>query len=442
MADVNSVDTIVVVIMENRSFDHLLGYLNLPGPDRIALEGLEGNQDWLRRYANPGPPDNFMYQATPLRELHVPDPPHERTNIGVQLGRPDDNLVFPMKGFITSAGGNSQVMQYYSADTVPITDFFAHNFAVCDHWFAPLPAGTQANRLMAMSGQSWIDTNVSNPIEFPDQPLVYDWLNQHRVRWRVYHQGFFPFFALMPRWYPQMVASDDFRRFERLKLDFELEPDSTFPSVIFVEPKYTDSPHIGEGTDDHSPSSVLGGQTFLLDIYNALISNPVRWRKTAMIVTYDEHGGFFDHVQPLPILTRDPKGRYLDFISTGVRVPALIISPLVSPGAVYNKPLDHTSILKFLGQKFGANSYGPGVDDRPLVGSVLDVLDLNAPRQLIPPAPDPSVIPQAQPYVRGFKSQTENVKIFQDVTHQMTNTPEYRHALATKFPEFRDFLGI
>jgi phospholipase C len=442
MADVNSVDTIVVVIMENRSFDHLLGYLNLPGPDRIALEGLQNDQDWLQRYANPGPPNDFMYEATPLRELHVPDPPHERSDIAVQLGTPDERLVFPMKGFIKSAGGNSQVMQYYTAETVPVSDFFAHNFAICDHWFAPLPAGTQPNRLMAMSGQSWIDRNVGTPVEFPDQQLVYDWLNQRKVRWRVYHQGFFPFFSLMPRWYPEMLAGDEFRRFDRLQLDFELEPDKTFPNVIFVEPKYTDSPHIGEGTDDHPPSSVLGGQAFLLDIYKALISNPVRWRKTVMIVTYDEHGGFFDHVQPLPILTSDPKGRYLDFISTGVRVPALVVSPLVSPRAVYSKPLDHTSILKFLGQKFGGGSYGAGVDDRPTVGSVLDVLDLDAPRQLIPSPPDPSVILPAQPYVRGFKSQTENVRIFQEVTHQFTNNPEYRHALAAKFPEYREFLGI
>jgi phospholipase C len=439
--NLDSIDTIVIVIMENRSFDHILGYLNLPGTNRIAMEGLSNDQLWLQRYANPGPPDNFMYEATRLHALNVTDPPHERSNIAIQLGEKGADGLFPMKGFITSASGNSQVMQYYTSDTVTITDFFARNFAVCDHWFAPLPAGTQANRLIAMSGQSSIDTNVSSPVDFPDQPLVYDWLTARKVRWRVYHQGFFPFFAMMPRWYPQMTLSDDFCVFERLKTDFELEPDATFPQVVFVEPKYTDSPHVGEGSDDHSPSSVLGGQSFLLDIYNALISNPVRWRKTVMILTYDEHGGFFDHVQPLPIVTRDPKGKYPDFISSGVRVPAIIVSPLVN-AKVYSDPLDHTSILKFIGQKFGGGNYGPGVDDRPIVGSVFDVLDHNPPRQVIPPAPDPSVIPQAPPYVRGFKAQTENVKIFQDVAHALTMTQEYRHALATKFPNYRDFLGI
>lgn len=440
--DLDKIDTIVVLIMENRSFDHLLGYLNLQDFGSLDVDGLRDDLDWRRQYANPGPPNNFMYQATQLHDLHIVDPPHERKNIAVQLGTPNADGVFPMKGFIDSAGGNSQVMQFYTKPDVPIMDFFARNFRVCRRWFAPLPAGTQANRLMAMSGQSSIDTNVATPAEFPDQPLVYDWLEQRKIPWRVYHQGFFPFFAMMPRWYPEMIASDRFRRFDRLMIDFELEADATFPNVIFVEPKYTDSPHVGEGTDDHSPSSCLGGQHLMLDVYRALIANPLRWRKTVMIVTYDEHGGFFDHVQPLRIVTKDPKGRYPDFTSSGVRVPAVVVSPLVSAGQVCSVPLDHTSILKFIGQKFGNGSYGPGVDDRPIVKSVLDVLDLDTPLQAIPPAPDASVIPDAQQYVRGFRPQTENVRIFQEVAHNATTNQEQRHALATKFPEHRDFLGI
>ena len=110
--DLSSIDTIVVVMMENRSFDHLAGYLNLPGDDRIAVDGIQDDPDWRKRYANPGPPNNFMYEAMPLHELHVADPPHERSNVAIQLGNPEAGI-FPMKGFIQSAGGNSQVMQYY-----------------------------------------------------------------------------------------------------------------------------------------------------------------------------------------------------------------------------------------------------------------------------------------------------------------------------------------
>src|SRR5580704_5405243 len=140
MADLSSVDTIVVVMMENRSFDHLLGYLSLRDYGGLAVDGLRDDLDWRRQYANPGPPDNFMYEATRLHQLHVPDPPHERNNIAIQLGNPGVNGVFPMKGFIQNAGGNSQVMQYYTGPDAPITDFLARNFAICDRWFAPLPA--------------------------------------------------------------------------------------------------------------------------------------------------------------------------------------------------------------------------------------------------------------------------------------------------------------
>jgi phospholipase C len=440
MATLSQIDTIVIVMMENRSFDHLLGYLSLAKYGKpMPVDGIQDSATWRQKYANPGPPDDFMYEPMPLRELHIPDPPHERTNVEIQLGTLA-NEVFPMKGFIESAQGDSEVMQYYTPDIIPITDFFARKFRVCDKWFASLPAGTQPNRLMAMSGTSDIDMNVSTPASFPDQQLAYDWLTNKGVSWRVYHQGFFPFFSLMPRWDPQIVLSDRFRRFERLSIDYELEPNSTFPKVIFVEPKYTDSPHAGEGSDDHSPSSVLGGQHFLLDIYKALSSNPIRWRKTVMILTYDEHGGFFDHAQPLLIPTSAPNHRYPDFISTGVRVPAIVVSPLVSPGSVYSKPLDHTSILKFLGDKFGNGSYSPEVDKRPTVGSVLDVLDLSTPMQAMPAAPDPSKISDAEPFVRGFKPQTENVQIFQQVAHDLIQ--RYPHELATKFPENRDFLGI
>ena len=89
-------------------------------------------------------------------------------------------------------------MGYYDQAAVPIFDFFAHNFVICDHWFAALPTGTQANRLMAMSGESSLVDNAR--VLLPDQQLVYDWLDRHRVTWCAYQSGdFLPFFALMPR---------------------------------------------------------------------------------------------------------------------------------------------------------------------------------------------------------------------------------------------------
>jgi phospholipase C len=138
---------------------------------------------------------------------------------------------------------------------------------------------------------------------------------------------------------------------------------ATIPSVVFIEPKYTDDV-ISSATpnDDHPPTGISQGQDFLKDIYNTLISNTELWAKTMMIVTYDEHGGFFDHVEPIniPATAGDQFFPY-----SGVRVPAFVISPHVEPGTVFQGPLDHTSILQLLADRFKPDHiYSKAVTDR------------------------------------------------------------------------------
>jgi phospholipase C len=335
MADViRDIDTIVVVLMENRSFDHVLGYLGLP-PFNLPIEGLQKSN--TPRYANPY--NGKTYSSFPMTRLEMPhDPPHERPWIAEQIGSVI-NGQRNMIGFVQSYYKNGQlpgpgpgvepeVMGYFTPTQVPVTDFLARSFAVCDQWYSCIPASTQPNRLMAMSGYTLIDGNVD---VLKDQYLVYDWLNDHRVSWRVYHEGI-PFFALMPRWIPRLLE-DKFRGFGQLAIDVREESDATFPEVIFVEPTYTDAPHLGTPTDDHPPSSIAGGQDFLRNVYMSLISNPSRWARTVMILSYDEHGGFFDHYSPLLIATPPPRAaNYPAFDSSGVRVPGLVISPLVPEG--------------------------------------------------------------------------------------------------------------
>jgi len=330
-------------------------------------------------------------------------------------------------------------MRYQTPDRVPILDFFARNFRICDHWFSPLPASTQPNRLMAMAGYSLIGGNLN---ELPYHVLAYDWLKTHGVSWRVYHQGFFPFFSIMPRWLPEIATSDKFREFDRFATDMELESDDTFPQVIFIEPVYTDAPHAeAEGTDDHSPSSVTGGQRLMLDVYSGLLRSR-HWNNSMLIVTYDEHGGFFDHVQPLPVETSPRAGQYAPFPTTGIRVPAVIVSPFVSRGSVCNANFDHTSILRFLGQKFGmGGGYSPEVDKRALVGSVADILDLATPRPDQPQPPDPGVIVEAATTLpTPLPPSNQNVEAFKQVAQQMKDN--YPHQLATKFPTSRRVLGF
>ena len=178
--DLAKIQTIVILLMENRSFDHMLGYLRLPAyGGNTNVEGVRDDQTWLNAVANSW--QGFAYQPGPLLDQRFPDPPHERANVATQLGQVGAHG-FPLDGFIVSATGTSSVMRYQTPDKVPILDFFARNFRICDHWFAPLPASTQPNRLMAMAGYSLIDGNVK---VLPNHLLVYDWLSAHGVSWRV-----------------------------------------------------------------------------------------------------------------------------------------------------------------------------------------------------------------------------------------------------------------
>jgi phospholipase C len=387
----DQIDTFIIVLMENRSFDHMLGYLNLPGPNRVSSEGLQADKGWLEKHANSG----IEPFETSLQEID--DPPHEQATIAVQLGAPaTTGGSCPMNGFVESylsrrpaPANKSLVMSYYTARWVPTFDFFARNFTVCDHWFAALPTGTQANRLMAMSGTTSIVDNV--PLFLPDQPLVYDWLTDHGITWCAYQSGhYLPFFALMRKWQDEIAVSlahdalvphahPRFRRFSNFASDWATE--QSMPSVIFIEPEYTDGPH-AVANDDHPPTGVTQGQAFLAEVYSALIANPVRWGRTAMIVTYDEHGGFYDHVPPLNIPTSIlGHGSTPVFTTTGVRVPGLIISPLVEPGTVYSAPLDHTSILQLIADKFGNGFYSlPVYNRQPALSALRSAFTRTAPR--------------------------------------------------------------
>src|SRR5262249_52425507 len=146
----------------------------------------------------------------------------------------------------------------------------------------------------------------------------------------------------VPSVWPLLVSSH-FRRLDALSSDAQNEADATFPQVIFIEPDYNDAPiHLsGHANDNHPPLAVAFGEAFLRDVYQAITSNPARFRRTVMIVTYDEHGGFFDHVPPLPIPYAPPPGASFTapFDSTGVRVPAMVISPMVGPGAAKHATL-------------------------------------------------------------------------------------------------------
>lgn len=368
------IDHFVFCMLENRSFDHMLGYLSLEdAPRRLPVDGLRSDAAWQASFRNRG--DGQPYSLKPLTGAdRIDDPPHGRDRIKAQIETGAEGQAH-MGGFVQAyidsrreadkpiPADPGAVMGYYKADSVSTFDFLARNYCVCDRWFAPVPLGTQANKLMAMAGESKV---IDNETGITTHRLVYDWLKHNaKVKWRVYQWGdYFPFFTLMDIWVTRILTSlltnrSNFRRYKKFKKDWTTA--KKVPSVIFVEPDYSDG--LGSNAnDDHPPTGIAGGQTLIRDIYETLISNPERWAKTLLIITYDEHGGFFDHVPPLPIAT---KIRDQTFRTTGPRVPALLVSPHVGRGTVFSEPLDHTAFLQLLAERFTPeNGYSRAVNER------------------------------------------------------------------------------
>jgi phospholipase C len=429
MADLSDIKTIIIVLMENRSFDHMLGYLSLPPFKRADVEGQSADPAWLGQFANPDAGQTFQafHNDQPYYLPAGFDPPHQRENVANHLGALASGQ-YPMNGFMGAIPQSVSVdpdhrrlvMGYFGADEVPMNDFLAKNFTICDRWFCAVPSGTQPNRLMAMSGTSFIESNAT---PLPDQQLIYDWLDDHGVSWRVYHQGL-PFFTMMLRWVPRILAGDNFRPFDQLKTDLESTPPGELPQVIFVEPTYGDAPHFGHSTDDHAPSGISNGQEFLMQVYNAVTSSLAFWKRSLTVICYDEHGGFFDHVSPPLIGTNPPPGaNYPDFVSLGPRIPGFLISPYVKAGACVHNTFDHTSVLKLIGLKFGDGSYSDEVDGRQ-VENLSAALSFDVP--IIPPAPAPAMNdylakqPKANPFdVTVPSPQTELQQAFREGTAEM-----------------------
>lgn len=424
-----NIETIVILMMENRSFDHMLGHLSLPA-FRLH-EPVDGLTPPLRRddYSN-------AYQGEPYYPFAMGDGklpgdlPHEREFVATQIRKFGES--YAMDGFVEAFGRYSKTndmdhpppMGYFTPAEVPITNFLARNFMVCDHWFASLPASTQPNRLMFLSGNAW--TDHTSGILPPVGSLVLDWLEEKGVRWRVYHAGL-SFFALLGRFAD--VLGPNFKSFSHLASDVADESAGTFPQVIFVEPSYADAPHIGSDhpNDNHPPLAVGFGEQFIRSVYEALTINAERWAKTLFLVVYDEHGGFFDHVPPPKIgYNPSPDANYPSFESLGVRVPALIASPFVRPDGVFSGLLDHTSILQLLMERFGLD---PGKaaatiaarKNHPVhqVQSVSAALDrLDSPRTAIPSPPDVE-IPISTVIAAPKPAQTPMQKAFEVAARQM-----------------------
>jgi phospholipase C len=387
------IEHIFILMMENRSFDHMLGYLDLEGHPVMGIADAR-----RAKYANLL--NGKRYAPAPRTDPTVPvDPLHERTDIRRQMRFAAGDPM--MTGFVAdystvSPNDPYPVGQFYESAQVWMMDFLAKNFCACDRWFASLPASTQPNRLMSMSGYTLREYSTNNLFE-DQENMAYDWLDAQGVSWRVYSEGF-PFFALMPKVLKRVISdvwSTHFRGFDELEHDCRSA--DGLPQVIFIEPQFTNGAQPEKADDDHPLTPITRGEEFLRRVYTAVRCNQEVWSKSVLIITYDEHGGFFDHVQPVAFVTPQNHGeKYPLFTTAGVRVPALIVSPFVGAGSTFHQPLDHTSILSLLADKYTPGQpYSPDVAARRPFHSVAEVLAESASRP--GPAPQPPAVPPQPP---------------------------------------------
>jgi len=349
------VSTVVLVMMENRSFDHMLGHLTrenlVPG-----VNGLKGD---LSPYANVYKGGSYLPFPMKPGPLSY-DLPHEWDQVAIQLSDSPVTERFAMTGFVEAYAASTKgepaqeadPMGFFGSQDVLITSFLARNFLTCDRWHASLPTSTQPNRTIAFCGASQIFDTSSGARIIPSDDILFDWLERAGVRWRVYHDGL-SFFALYSRAWKH-VLGENFRDFEYYFYDMLSEPVASGPQVIIVEPSYNDAPHIGPDhpNDNHPPLAVGWGEDFLRRVYQAATVNPERWNKTVLIYYYDEHGGFYDHEPPPRIGYQTTGSPSHTFTSLGPRIPAIVVSPWVDAGTVCNSLFDHTSVLQFLAELF------------------------------------------------------------------------------------------
>jgi len=248
---------------------------------------------------------------------------------------------------------------------------------------------------MAFCGQSEIYRTTLQAI--PSTGNIFHWMNANNISWRVYSDGL-PFFVLYPDLIPTEVFSGRFKSYKNLLTDLQA---GDAPQVIIVEPFYEDAPHIGSQHPNcnHPPLSIGWGEEFLRQTYIAATINPDIWAETLMVVYYDEHGGFADHVPPPamdnrfnvnpPTPANSPSN---NFASLGPRIPAILVSPFVKPGSVCHDLFDHTSVLQYLAELFTPGvPYSDAVNFRSqqanAINSISAALEDNAAH--IPPPPPP-----------------------------------------------------
>jgi phospholipase C len=411
-SNLGAVDHIAVLMLENRSFDHMLGYLYAEAgnvsPAGDAFAGLTGSESCPGSDGAPVPVYRLTPDTTDVYFYPGADPGEGYAATNNQCygspGAPAAGAVPPMSGFVTDYAqaitanrakgwyvfdgtAESWIMGCHTPETLPVLSALATGFAVCDHWYASAPTMTMPNRAFFCAGTS--QGHMDDKAKKFTVPSIFGALTGKGVSWRIYGYDTAPLtkadFADTGS-----APAANFGHFADFQADAR---NGTLPAFAFLEPSWG-----SDGNSQHPNYNVALGEQLVLDTYRA-VRDGAHWNSTLLIVTYDEHGGCYDHVPPPWGATPpdDTAGEYgFDFTRFGVRVPTVLISPLIPAGTVHRvpdgaTPFDHTSVLATVEHRFGL---GPLTRRDAAAPDVADALTLAAPRTddplagvTAPPAP-------------------------------------------------------
>jgi phospholipase C len=466
-------DHVVVVMLENRSFDNLLGYMypnGVPsgGPRGHEFEGVTGknlSNPVPADVKNPPPPGVTSIPVSPVPDGNYyqpfPDPGETYDHINTQLFNvidggdkppynlpsarplPEPNMLGFVKDYIENYKaeeekgqdptydappsafpftGYKQIMQCYPTSSVPVLTTLAEQFAVFDHWYCAVPSQTWCNRAFWNAGTSWgrVVNGPSVPwISDSSGPTIFNQIQStglfSPLDWKIYSANpgvaltsvvhllaLAPYHPTLPTSPPVPNPFNHFYTFGTFLSDCAA---GKLPSYSFVEPRFFTPNNDMHPASAHSTlfgpgavGSVLLGELFVWQVYEAIRKSPHR-DKTLMIITFDEHGGCYDHAPPPQVAAPDLKGYSLeddfDYLRLGIRVPTIMVSSHIAKNTVVNTEMHHGSFMKTVGKKWSKVSPGffppltARVDDAP---EFTEVFSLTDPR----PMEDWPVIPKPQ----------------------------------------------
>jgi phospholipase C len=390
-----SIEHVVVLMLENRSLDHMLGLVYAGSgnvsPTGEPFDGLTGQEVNPDQSGQPVTVYRIDPAAPEVYFMPGANPGEGYVNTNLQLfgqATPPDSAVATNHGFVTNFAATlagvdahepvvagtvaTDIMGMFTPDLLPVLSGLARGYAVCDRWFSSVPTMTLPNRAFLHAGTSlghMDDAGVTLATQ-----SIFGLLSEHSLDWSIYGYDLPPLTRL--DFSDTKAASDS--HFGLFK-DFQAAAaGGSLPPYVFLEPSWGSS-----GNSQHPNYDVALGEQLIHDVYYALRNSPA-WDQTVLIVTYDEHGGCYDHVAP-PVGATPPDksaGQFgFDFTRFGVRVPAVLVSPLIAAGTVFRPtgavPPDHTSVLKTIETRWQLPSLTARDAAAPDVG---DVLTLTRPR--------------------------------------------------------------